>query len=85
MDDLVAEYNASLLPALIAYMEGDEQLMAAHKLKFSIPAHPSQHVERMSILKAVTARADVPMHLRVKAKSELKTWGMESWDDGDVE
>lgn len=82
--DEIAEYNRSLLAALIAFMEGDESVMAAHKLRFAIPVHPNQQIERLGLLKAVTARSDIPMHYRIKAKLELKSASISSWDDGDV-
>lgn len=80
----IEQYNTSLVQALTAYMEGDDRPLLSHKLKFGIAVNPNPVIERISTLKAVTARADVPMRLRSIAKTELVRGGYQSKDDGNV-
>lgn len=78
------EYAGKLVRALTSFMKGDSEPIRWHKVKYGIPIHPDPVIERLSLLKAVTASKGVPMPLRSKAKQEVLACGFTSWDDGDV-
>lgn len=80
----IAAYTTNLTAALTAFMNGDSGPIVAHKAKYGVMTHPNQTIERLSLLKAVTASTAIAMELRSKAKAELAAAGMSSWDDGDV-
>ena len=78
------EYVESLDTALLAFMAGDGAKIKEHKARYDIPTHPNAAVERLSLLKAVTAKRTLPLDVRRQAKIELEAAGMKSLDDGDL-
>ena len=84
----IEEYNTSLRNALIAYTDGNSKLLDDHMKKhkivnlLNIPKRTLTY--KCAVYKIVTARSDLPMKVRKKAKKWLIKHGFGSWDDGDV-
>lgn len=78
------QYQAEMISAVSAYMDGDSKPFIEHCKKYSIPAVTDELVLRGSICKCVTGNASFPMEMRTRAKRWLLKNKLSSFDDGDV-
>lgn len=84
LDADIAAHQKSLDEALLAFMAGNEEPLAAHITHYVVLVPADPDVVRGGILKCITARKSLPIENRRQAKAELEAIGMQSLDDGDL-
>lgn len=80
----LAEYMASLVPAGVAWMQGNKLPFVAHCARFGVAFPEVEITQHATVCKVITSNTRFPMWARVEAKRWLVNNNLSSHDDGDV-